>query len=113
RTAGGAAGGRGLLAKLLGPALLFVAAAAVLLALATVTDLLPGAASHALDRLLLVLDPEASGYNLSRLQIWRDTLRMVADHLILGVGPGGFDATLPTYHASATLVPHAHNQFLH
>ncbi len=101
------------LPALLGRAALFAGAALLLVLAATLLDLLPGAARHAVDRVLLVLDPEASDFNFSRLGIWRDTLRMTADHLVLGVGPGSFDTALPAYHSSARIVPHAHNQFLH
>jgi O-antigen ligase len=108
------AGDRGQrLSALLARAALFAGAALLLVAMATLTDLLPGAMSHAADRLLLVLDPQASAFNFSRLSIWRDTLRMVADHLVLGVGPGSFYTALPAYHPAAHIVPHAHNQYLH
>jgi putative inorganic carbon (hco3(-)) transporter len=92
---------------------LFLAAGLALLLVATATNLLPDALHFAVDRVLLVLDPQASDFNFSRLRIWRDTLRMSADHLVLGVGPGAYDSVLPAYHASSRTVPHAHNQFLH
>ncbi|MBM3985104.1 MAG: O-antigen ligase family protein, partial [Planctomycetes bacterium] len=106
-------GRRALLAGLLGRLALFGGAAAALALLAALLDLLPGSATFAVDRVLLVLDPQASDLNFSRLGVWRDTLRMAADHLVLGVGPGGYDTALPAYHAGVRPVPHAHNQFLH
>ncbi|MGQ0554217.1 MAG: O-antigen ligase family protein [Planctomycetota bacterium] len=111
--AGEREGRRHLLLRLLSRGLLLLGVLAVLLTLATLTGLLPGAAQHALARVLLVFDPQASDFNFARLSIWSDTLRMAADHLLFGVGPGGFDTLLPTYHVAARPVPHAHNQFLH
>ncbi len=105
--------GRTRLAGLLPRAAIALALLVVLLALAGVLGLLPGAFDHALSRVLLVFDPEASGNSFQRLSVWRNTLRMAADHPIFGVGPGGYDTALPSYHVSATAVPHAHNQFLH
>jgi len=108
RAAGGGRG-RALVARAAG----FALAAAVLLVLVSLAGLLPGVASHALERVLLVFDPQASDFNFSRLRIWSDTLRMAADHLLTGVGPGGFDLLLPSYHYAVRPVPHAHNQYLH
>jgi len=96
--------------RLLARAALFLAVALVALALASLAGLLPGGARHALERVLLVFDPQAREFNFSRLALWRDTLRMAGDHLLFGVGPGCFDTALPAYHRA---VPHAHNQFLH
>ena len=96
--------------RLLSRAALFLAIAFVALACASLAGLLPGVASHAFDRVLLVFDPQAREFNFSRLGLWRDTLRMAGDHPLFGVGPGGFDSALPPYHRA---VPHAHNQFLH
>ena len=96
--------------RLLARAALFVAVALVALACASLAGVLPGGASHALDRVLLVFDPQAREFNFSRLGLWRDTLRMAGDHPLFGVGPGCFDSALPAYHRA---VPHAHNQFLH
>jgi len=108
------AGGRSRrLVALVGRTALFAGAALLLVVLATITGLLPGAMSHAADRVLLVLDPQASDFNFSRLTVWRDTLRMAADHLVLGVGPGSFNIALPAYHPAPRIVPHAHNQYLH
>lgn len=113
RAATAGAGRRGQVVELLGRAAFYAAVAALLLAAATVAGVLPDAAGHALDRMLLVFDPQASDLNFSRLRVWKDTLRMAADHVVWGVGPGGFDTLLPSYHYSAQPVPHAHNQFLH
>ena len=107
-----AGGGRHVLIALLRRGAVGLLAGGAALVLLAAADLLPGALTHALDRVLLVLDPQASSLNFSRLEIWRDTLRMAADHLILGVGPGGFDTSFPRYHVSTNPVPHAHDQFL-
>ncbi len=109
--AAGRGGGRA--AALLRRAALFGAFGMVALVLATLAGLLPGVVSHAVERVLLVFDPDASDFNFSRLRIWFDTLRMAADHLLTGVGPGAFDAVLPSYHYALRSVPHAHDQFLH
>jgi O-antigen ligase len=86
---------------------------AALLVLATLAGLVPGVAGHAVERVLLFFDPQASDFNFSRLRIWSDSLRMAADHLLTGVGPGSFDRVLPSYHYATRSVPHAHNQYLH
>jgi len=109
--AAGRGGGR--VAGLLRRAAIFGAVGMVALVLATIAGLLPGVVSHAVERVLLVFDPQASDFNFSRLRIWSDTLRMAADHLLTGVGPGSFDRVLPSYHYALRSVPHAHNQFLH
>ena len=110
RAATAAGGQPGAGRRLLARAALFVAVALVALACASLAGLLPGGARHALDRVLLVFDPEAREFNFSRLGLWRDTLRLAGDHPLFGVGPGCFDSALPAYHRA---VPHAHNQFLH
>jgi O-antigen ligase/Tfp pilus assembly protein PilF len=99
--------------RLLARAAGFAAAALLVLAIATLTGLLPGGVQHALERVLLVFDPQAREFNFSRLRVWKDALRMTGDHLLLGVGPGCFDTVLPGYHHSLRAVSHAHNQFLH
>jgi len=99
--------------RLLARAALFLAVALVVAALASLTGALPGGARHALERVALVFDPQARAFNFSRLEVWRDTLRMAGDHPLFGVGPGGFDSALPAYHDTARAVSHAHNQFLH
>lgn len=71
-----------------------------------------GAASYALERILLVFDPENSDFNFSRLAVWKHSLEMAADHFLFGVGGGSFDTVLPSYHWSPKPIPHAHNQFL-
>lgn len=64
-------------------------------------------------RVELLLDPRHAGFNFSRLDVWRDSLALTADHLVLGAGPGHFEASLPAYHTGDRSVPHAHNQFVH
>lgn len=99
--------------RLVARAALFLAVALVALASASLIGVLPGGARHALERVLLVFDPQARDFNFSRLAVWSDTLRMAGDHPLFGVGPGCFDSALPAYHDSARGVPHAHNQLLH
>jgi len=99
--------------RLLARAAGFLAVALLALVLASLAGLLPGGARHALQRVLLVFDPQASDFNFSRLELWKDTLRMAGDHPLFGVGPGCFDTALPAYHDSASAVTHAHDQFLH
>ena len=99
--------------RLLARAALFLAIALIVAALATLTGALPGGVRHALERVLLVFDPQARAFNFSRIEVWRETLRMAGDHPLFGVGPGGFDSALPAYHDTARAVSHAHNQFLH
>lgn len=72
-----------------------------------------GTIGHAVERVLMLFDPEKSDFNYSRLAVWRSALDMVADHVLLGVGIGNFDTALPSYMAAEQTVPHAHNQFVH
>jgi O-antigen ligase/Tfp pilus assembly protein PilF len=99
--------------RLLARAAGFAVVALLVLAIATLVGALPGGVQHALERVLLVFDPQASEFNFSRLRVWIDALRMASDHMLLGVGPGCFDTVLPSYHHSLRAVSHAHNQFLH
>ena len=53
----------------------------------------------------------------SRLAIWGVTLRLIADHPLLGVGPGGWKYAYPPYDLGATIRPEAsfknpHNDYL-
>ncbi len=68
---------------------------------------------YALERVLLMFDPDSARFNFSRLDVWRDTLELAADHWLTGIGVGAYDQVLPAYHASPRVIPHAHNQFLH
>ena len=52
-----------------------------------------------------------------RLAMWRNTLRMVADSPVLGVGPGGWKRAYPPYDRGATIGPQGtprqpHNDYL-
>ena len=52
-----------------------------------------------------------------RFAFWKNTLRMVADHPMLGVGPGGWVRAYPPYDGGATITPrgvprHPHNDYL-
>lgn len=71
------------------------------------------AVSDAVARLALLFDVQHSGFNYSRLTVWYDALRMVAERPLLGVGLGGFDTTFPSHHTGSQSVPHAHNQLVH
>jgi O-antigen ligase len=104
---------RGRMISLLGRAAGFALVGLLLLAVATAAGLLPGGAQHALERVLAVFDPASSEMTFSRLRIWTDSLAMASDHLLFGVGLGGFDTVFPSYHYALTPIPHAHNQFLH
>ena len=57
----------------------------------------------------MLFDPQRAQFNYSRIGVWRDSLDMVADHVLLGVGPGHFGTSFPLYHATDHSVPHAHN----
>lgn len=74
--------------------------------------IVPGALEFAGFRIASVFHAPSSTNSFARVSIWLDTLRMVADHPLFGVGPGGFDTAFPRYHAAWPAVPHAHNQFL-
>ncbi|MHC4846653.1 MAG: O-antigen ligase family protein [Planctomycetota bacterium] len=91
----------------------FGLAGLLLLAVVTAVGWLPGGAQHALERLLAIFDPASTELTFSRLRIWTDSLAMASDHLLFGVGLGGFDTVFPSYHYALVPIPHAHNQFLH
>ncbi len=99
-------------ARLFGRILLVLVIAATILVLGSITGLLGGAPSYALERLLLFFDPAASDFNFSRLDVWKHVLEMSADHMLFGVGLGSFDTTFPSYHFSERIIAHAHNQYL-
>ncbi len=48
-----------------------------------------------------------------RLTFWRGTLRMVADHPLLGVGPGGWIRAYPPYDGGATITPEGYHRRPH
>lgn len=110
---GDGGGGRRALLRVAGRAGVWLAVLAALGVLATVTGLASGAVGHAFDRLVLLFDPDKTDFNYSRLDVWRHSLDMAADHIFLGVGPGNFDSVLPSYHPGSRTIPHAHNQFVH
>ena len=114
RAAAGRRGRLGLALRFVRQVALWGGLAVVLVVVARVTGLLgAGAGTDFVERLLLVFDPEASEHNFSRLGVWGHTLELAADHLITGVGIGGYSTSLPSYHPAAVVVTHAHNQFLH
>lgn len=51
---------------------------------------------------------------LSRLEVYRDTLSLIGDEWILGVGPGMFQWRFPLYQTTqpGSLYDHAHNDYL-
>ena len=55
-------------------------------------------------------DPSATG----RQMIWRDTLAMIREHPVLGVGVGAYQTVFPMYGHSdgSTIVEFAHNDYL-
>jgi O-antigen ligase/tetratricopeptide (TPR) repeat protein len=85
----------------------------VLAVLTSLTGLAEETVGHAVDRVMMLFDPQKSDFNYSRLDVWRGALAMVADHVFLGVGIGNFDSLLPTYMPADHTAPHAHNQFVH
>jgi len=101
-----------LLVTLLAAALALAAAVLLALLLAAVGLLPDEALQNALARMLLFFDPRQSQANFERLDVWRDTLAMASDHVLTGVGPGGFAYGILPYQTASRLVPHAHNQFL-
>ena len=48
-----------------------------------------------------------------RLAFWRGTLRMVADHPLLGVGPGGWIRAYPPYDRGATITTNGYHRRPH
>lgn len=84
----------------------------VTLGVGLVVALMPGAFEFARGRVASLFHVESSTNSFARLAIWRDTLRMVADHPLFGVGPGTFDTAFTRYHAAWPAVPHAHNQLI-
>lgn len=84
----------------------------VALSVGLVVALVPGAFEFARLRVSSLFQVEASTNSFARLTIWRDTMRMVADHPLFGVGPGTFDTAFTRYHAAWPAVPHAHNQLV-
>jgi tetratricopeptide (TPR) repeat protein len=48
-----------------------------------------------------------------RLAFWKGTLRMVADHPLLGVGPGGWIRAYPPYDGGATITPEGYHRRPH
>lgn len=77
------------------------------------TGVLSDEGRYVVERVLLMFDPDATRFNFSRLDVWRDTLQLAADHWLTGIGVGAYDQVLPSYHASPRTIPHAHDQFLH
>jgi len=59
-------------------------------------------------------ESDAVRSGVTRLQIWRATLRMIEAHPIAGVGMGGYWAAIPTFHeAPGSMTPQqAHNDYL-
>jgi len=60
------------------------------------------------------IEPVASSGGVTRNDIWRATLRTIADHPVFGVGLGGYwIAVTEHHHASGTMTPQeAHNDYL-
>jgi O-antigen ligase len=56
-----------------------------------------------------------SGYNVTRLNLWRTAMAMFGDNPILGVGPGLFVENFPNYRVYGfyDAISHAHNDHLH
>jgi len=95
-----------------------VVAAAVALAIVLVTCVptpawLTPITTSVHDRIVSLLDPTAVPFNFSRIQVWSDSLRMLADHQPFGVGPGRFATEFGAFDEGRRFIPHAHNQYLH
>jgi len=101
------------LQKLASKALLGVVVLVVVAIAASLTGWGQDTVGHAVERVLMLFDPDKSDFNYSRLAVWKGALDMMADHVLLGVGIGNFDSALPSYMAAESTVPHAHNQFVH
>lgn len=101
------------LQKLASKALLGVVVLVVVALAASLTGWGQDTVGHAVERVLMLFDPDKSDFNYSRLAVWKGALHMMADHVLLGVGIGNFDSALPSYMAAESTVPHAHNQFVH
>lgn len=67
------------------------------------------------DALLIRFDRAMSGPDGGRLDIWAQTMVLVRSFPLTGVGLGTFDVVMPAYQTGsfATLLNHAHNQYLH
>lgn len=67
-----------------------------------------------LGMLLQRFDELVIGGGSGRMLIWRDTLRIVRDFWVTGVGLGGFETAMTVYQRSSRDVffNHAHNQYL-
>lgn len=95
-----------------------LAAATVALAIVLVTSVQTPAwvspiTTSVRDRVVSLLDPTAASFNFSRIQVWSDSLRLLADHQPFGVGPGRFATEFGRYDEGRRFIPHAHNQYLH
>lgn len=67
------------------------------------------------DALLIRFDRALSGADGGRPDIWAQTMVLVRTFPLTGVGLGTFDIVMPAYQtwSFATLLNHAHNQYLH
>lgn len=108
-----AGGRRRTVARLLWRTLLAAGALALVALALQLTGSLGSAAEFAFDRLAMLFDPSRSEFNYSRLDVWKDSLHMVAEHVLLGVGPGNFETSFTAFHAGDKPIPHGHNQFVH
>lgn len=88
-------------------------AVVALVGLGLASGLVSDEGRYVAERVVLMFDADATRYNFSRLDVWRDTLELAADHWLTGIGVGAYDQVLPSYHASPRVIPHAHDQFLH
>lgn len=67
------------------------------------------------DALLIRFDRAWSGVDGGRPDIWAQTMVLVRNFPLTGIGLGTFDIVMPAYQTVSfeTLVNHAHNQYLH
>jgi hypothetical protein len=67
------------------------------------------------DAVLMRFENAMSGLDGGRPEIWSQTLTLIRAYPVAGIGLGTFDVVMPAYQTGsfATLLNHAHNQYLH
>ena len=113
-----------LVVGLLSPVAAFVLESIPLRGGGSARDVVDEVAAEAWDKAMTTFDAQNFSRGM-RLLIWRDSARMVAEHPVLGVGPGHFGLELPAHRTStgqrqwrqlmgqrANQPYHAHNELL-
>nr|MBC8360787.1 O-antigen ligase family protein [Candidatus Desulfatibia profunda] len=73
------------------------------------------ASTPVIERIRTVMEKEQEASFHSRVMVWREAVKMIADHPLMGTGPGTF-GVINTQYQPPGLVPHfekAHNDYLH